>query len=245
MQIKTTSFKNAGVHVVKGRGNMTGRGSEDLLAYLFDCLDRSKNVHLIDFAQIVKIDGLGIDIICYFVKRGMHISLFNVNSEIRSMLKLAGKNNVINMIKETKIDKAISVLEKRIIEKKISIEDCEHRRLYTRINTSFSSKFKSYNEGKDTINISANVLNLSETGMQVDKIKISSAKARAYYNKLCVKGLDLHDISFKLNGDSETVECSGQYVWESNGFDNFSAGIHFKEMSNKHRNRIKKYVENH
>ncbi len=56
MQIITTSVKNTGVNVVKGRGNMTGRDSEDLKAYLFDRLDKSKNTHLIDFAQIEKID---------------------------------------------------------------------------------------------------------------------------------------------------------------------------------------------
>ncbi len=222
---------------------MTGRDSEDLKAYLFDCLDKSKNVYLIDFAQIEKIDGFGIDNICYVVERGMHISLFNVNSEIRAMIMLAEKDNVINIINETEIDNAISVLEKQIIEKKNSIVDCKNGRLYTRVNTSFPSKFTFYNEGKHIKNITANVLNLSESGMRVDRIKISNTKARAYSGKLCVKGLDLRDISFEINGHSEIAECSGECVWESNSFDNFSAGIRFKEMSNKHRNRIRNYVD--
>ena len=243
MLIKTRTIKNTGVNVVKGRGNMTGRDSEGLLVYLFDCLDKSENVHLIDFAQIEKIDGLGIDSICYFIERGMHISLFNVNTGIRAMLLLAGKNNVINIINETEIDKVISVFEKQIIEKKISIVDCKKRRLYTRINTSTPSKFTFYNEGKDIKNITANILNLSESGMRVGQIRVSNTKARAYSDKLFVKGLDLHDIIFELNGHSEIVECSGECVWESNSFDNFSAGIHFKEMSNKYRNRIRDYVD--
>ncbi len=45
--------------------------------------------------KIKKIDGLGFHILEYFLKRGIQIGLFNVETEIQTMLDLSGKRNII------------------------------------------------------------------------------------------------------------------------------------------------------
>ena len=72
------------------------------------------------------------------------------------MLKLARRDDLINIINETEIDKAISVLENEILGKKDSILESKKRRLHTRINTSFSVRFKYYNESNEIVNVHCN-----------------------------------------------------------------------------------------
>ena len=79
MRFKPINVQNPELNIVEVMGNMNARDSEDLKEYLFGCLDKGKNIHLINCANVKKIDGLGINTICYFINRGMHISLFNVH----------------------------------------------------------------------------------------------------------------------------------------------------------------------
>lgn len=241
MKIKIRSAQKYGI-IVEIMGNMIARDSEDLKEYLFDSLDKGKITHLINCKHVRKIDGLGINTICYFINRGMHISLFNVHAEVRGMLKLSGKEGFINIIKESEIGKYISLLENEILEKKDSKIDSKKRRVHTRINTSFPTKFKHYNESNEIVKITANILNLSGGGMQVDQIVISNTKAGKYGEEPYIKGFDLQGIKFELNGNSEIVETNGECVWESNSFNDLSAGIRFKGISNESKSRILKYV---
>ncbi len=233
---------NNEVNVVESLRNMNARESEELQEYLFGCLDKGKNIHLINCANVKKIDGLGINTICYFIERGMHINLFNVHSEVRGILKLSGKESLINIIRGSGIDEVVSLLENEMLEEKGLMGDTERRRLQTRVSTYFPAKFKYYNDTKEVVNATADIVDLSERGMQMSQIKISGDLTGGYGDHSYIKGLDLHDIKYELNGSSEVVEASGVCVWESNRVDNLSAGIHFKEMSNKGKNRILKYV---
>lgn len=242
MKIKTRSIQNPGIDIVELVGNMNARESEEIKEFLFNCLDKGKDFHLINFAHVKKIDGLGINTICYFINRGMRICLFNVDAEIRGMLKLAGKDDIIKIINETEIDKAISEFENELLEKKDSTVDSQKRRLHTRIEASFPAGFKYYDESSEIVAASANILNLSVEGMLAGEICITDTGTGGYGDQLCLKGLDLHDITFKLNGNQEVVETRGKCVWESNGFDNYSAGIYFNEIDDENRNRISKYI---
>ena len=241
MEIKTINSQNNKINIFDVKGNMNARDSEDLMEYLFDCLDKGKNLHLINCAHVKKIDGLGINTICYFINRGMHISLFNVHSEVRGMLALSGKKNFIHIINETEIDKVISILENKILEKETSVDSLKTR-LNTRINTSIPAKLSYYKESNDEVKATANISNLSEGGMRVEQIEVSNTKAGEYGNETYIKELDIHDIKFELNGYSEIIETDGICIWKSNRFNNLSAGIRFKEMNNESKSMVNKYV---
>ncbi len=244
MRFKTGSVKSNGVNVVKVVGNMNAREAEDLKEYMFGCLDNGSYVHLINCTHLKKIDGFGIDTICYFVNRGMHIGLFNVCAEVRTILKLSGKGDFIYVINENKIDKIVSLFKNKILEKKDSKIDRKKRRLHTRINTSSPAKFKRCNESDEIVQFTANILNISEGGVQANQIVICNTEARENGDKPYINKSNLHEIEFGLNGDFEIIKTSGVCVWESDSSNNLSAGIHFKEMSRESKSRILKYINN-
>ncbi len=56
---------------------------------------RANRYILINLDKIKKIDGLGFHILEYFLKRGIQIRLFSVETEIQTMLDVSGKRNII------------------------------------------------------------------------------------------------------------------------------------------------------
>ncbi|MCP5006327.1 MAG: hypothetical protein GY941_20675 [Planctomycetes bacterium] len=244
MKIKTSGENKSGASIIEVAGNLIGRGSEQLKAYLFDCLDRGKDLHLLDFKKVKKIDGLGINTICNFVNRGMGIYLFNVHSEVRGMLQMSGKEGLVNVINECLDDEYVSLLEKDFLENKDIATANMKRRRHVRIGASFPLEFKYVKENSGVVRLDANVLNLSHGGMQADRVRwCIDAGGRLDVGGSLLEGIELHGIKFELNGGSEPVEANGECAWESNSFNNLSVGICFTEMSDSNRNRIHEYVD--
>ncbi len=104
--------------IVEVSSGLTGRGALQLEEFFCTCLDKGKCHMLINVENMKKIDGLGIQVLEHFLKRGMQIRLFNLETEIQTMLDLSGKRNIIKSYNETDTDKAVSLFEKEILKKK-------------------------------------------------------------------------------------------------------------------------------
>ena len=242
MKIESKCTSNPKVQIIEISGDLTGRGAIELHEYLLNRLDEGKLYQMINLKQVRKIDGLGINILHKFISRGMMIRLFNVRTEIRGMIRLSGKDDLIKTYNETDHDKVVSKFEKEILEEKDTVKDGVKRRRHYRMNTFFITEFRYHINHNGVVVCKANVLNLSKGGIFVDLIKANSKKTGERVNKPEIVGKELNDLGFKLNGSSELVETKGICVWWKTGNGQPCAGIRFKEISNESKNRIHEYI---
>lgn len=238
---------NDKIEIIKLFGGLNGNGALELKNRMFSHMDENmcKKYAIIDFERVNKIDGLGIDILEYFVQRGINIYLFNVKMEIRSILDMAGKKEIIDRIyDETDGDRAISMLEKDILEKSNEVEKNIRMRGGARIETLFPVNFKYSSNKNETILCSANVQNISECGIFISEIKSVDLKKKKNVNCADIVGQEFYDIRFELGKGSKTIETDGVYVWNNLTNDNFGIGIRFKNMLKDYRQIIRHYVYN-
>ncbi len=83
------------IEIVEISSGLTGREALQLEEFLYACLDKGNRYILINLKSIKKIDGLAFHILEYFLKRGIQIRVFNVETEIQTMLDVSGKRNII------------------------------------------------------------------------------------------------------------------------------------------------------
>ncbi len=95
MKIFSHRRDHSKIEIVEVSNGLTGREALQLEEFLYTCLDEGNRYILINLEKIKKIDGLGFHVLEYFIKRGIQIRLFNVETEIQTMLDLSGKRNII------------------------------------------------------------------------------------------------------------------------------------------------------
>ena len=249
MKVVFHESRNDKIEIIKLFGGLNGNGALELKNKIFSHMDENvcKKYAIIDFDRVTKIDGLGINTLEYFVQRGMDIHFFNVKMEIRSMLDMAGKGEIIDRIFDaTDCDRAISILEKDILEKSKDVEKSIRMRGNSRVEAMFPVYFK-YNSSKDkddTILCSANAQNISECGIFISEIKSVDSKKKKNVSCTDIVGQEYFDIKFELGGDAKTIKTDGAYVWNNLTKDNFGIGIRFKNMLNDYKRVIRHYVYN-
>ncbi len=230
------------IEIVEISNGLTGREALQLKEFLYTCLDEGDRYILINLEKIKKIDGLGFHVLEYFIKRGIQIRLFNVETEIQTMLDLSGKRNIIKTYNETDTDKALSLFEKEILKKKDKVSRGVMGRRYSRVNTSFSKEFKYHSGHNGEIEGKANVLNLSEGGLFANKIIAFNLKTGEIVNEPELAGRELDVIKFSLNGSSKVIEVKGKCVWQAKKNSRVCVGIKFKGLGKVYKDRIREHV---
>ncbi len=231
------------IEIVEISNGLTGREALQLEEFLYTCLDDGNRYILINLENIKRIDGLAFHVLEYFLKRGIQIRIFNVETEIQTMLDLSGKHNIIKSYNETDTDKAVSLFEKEILKKKDKASSGITGRRYTRINTSLQTEFKSHTSHNDEITYRAVIENLSEGGVLINKINAFNKKTKESANVLEMVGKEFCYINFSLNIGSWLIETNGECVWEASVNAERYAGVRFKDTKQNHNEMIKDYVQ--
>ncbi len=230
------------IGIVEISNGLTGREALQLEEFLYTCLDEGNRYLLINLKNIKKIDGLAFHVLEYFLKRGIQIRIFNVETDIQTMLDLSGKRNIIKLYNETDTDKAVSLFEKETLKKKIKVSRDVTGRRYTRVNASFPKEFKYHSGHNGEIEGKAHVLNLSEGGLLADRIIAFNLETGKVVSKPEIAGCEIHDIKFSLDGTSKLMETKGKCIWQAGNDRNICAGIRFKGMSKVYKDSIRDYV---
>ncbi len=221
-------------------GNLTSRGAIELQDYLYTCLDEGKSKFLINFKQVKKVDGLGINVLLDIIRRGICIRLYNVGSEIRSIIRMSKKEHIIKVYNESDNNKALSLFEKETLGKKDKVKASIKGRGSLRIATFYPTKFKLCPKPNGAIAYKANVLNFSEGGMLVDNIVPLSTNGEKSFSVSEFLGQEIKDLKLKLNGSSE-IRIKGVCVWGEKINKNLSAGLRFKGLSKEDKAEICDY----
>ncbi len=230
------------IEIVEISNGLTGREALQLEEFLYTCLDKGSRYILINLENIKKIDGLGFHILEYFLKRGIQIRMFNLDTEIQTMLDLSGKRNVIKLYNETDTDKVVSLFEKEILRERDKVSLGVTGRLHPRINTSFAKEFKYYSESNGEIEGKASILNLSEGGLFANRIITFNLDTGKTLDEPEIAGREIHDIKFSLNGTLKLIEAKGKCIWQTRKNSRVCVGIRFKNMEKMYKGRIREYV---
>ncbi len=101
MKIFAHQRAHSKIEIVEISNGLTGREALQLEEFLYTCLDDGNRYILINLENIKRIDGLAFHVLEYFLKRGIQIRIFNVETEIQTMLDLSEKRNIIKSYNET------------------------------------------------------------------------------------------------------------------------------------------------
>ena len=117
MKIILHQSQNPGIAVAKLVGGLNGRSAIELGDWLLSHVVAKKICIAMNFERVERIDGLGVSALEHVVNRGVDIRLFNVCVEIRAVLKLAKKEDILNIIyNETDENRATLLLKNEITE---------------------------------------------------------------------------------------------------------------------------------
>ncbi len=242
MKITNYCLQNPKIEVLEIYGELMARGAIQLEEFLYTSLDKGKYYKIIDLKHVKKTDGLGLKVLEYFINRGMQICLFNVQSDVQSLLSISGKEDVFKIYNCQDCDEVASLFEKEILGEKGPITDGARGRRHPRINTSLHVEFKYHTGHNHPIMARSKVLNLSEGGIFAEQIVTINTKTGKTVNASGLTDCKLYDLRFKINEDTGFIETRGVCVWETKKHKGLSAGIHFKKISKKNKDMISNYV---
>ncbi|MGR3219172.1 MAG: PilZ domain-containing protein [Candidatus Anammoxibacter sp.] len=241
MKITNHKTDNPEIDLIELAGELIGSGAIELQDYLYGRLDKGWRYQLMNLQSVHRVDGLGIKVICDFVKRAMAIGLFNVEADIRMMLRLSGKEGLVRLYNETDSAKVVTMFENDVIKADIKNEGPKNR-LHTRITTGFQAEFKYHPCHNGVITGRTRVINLSEGGLMACDISAVHEKNGETVKNPELEGQELYGMNFRLNGDSDVIEARGECIREYRENDKLCAGIRFKDINNDHKEKIRDYV---
>ena len=242
MKVFTHHIAHSKIEIVEISNGLTGRGALQLEEFFCTCLDEGKCHILINVKSMKKIDGLGIQVLEHFQERGMQIRLFNLGLEIRSMLKISGKQNIIKSYNEKRIEIVVSLFEKEILRERDKASRGVLGRRYTRINTSFAKEFKYHSDSNGEIEGKASILNLSEGGFFANRIETFNSNTGKTLDEPQIAGRELHYMKFSLNGSSKLIEAKGHCIWQTRKNSRICVGVKFKNLGKVYIDRIREHV---
>ncbi len=248
MNIVSQGLYNQRIEVVELIGGLNGSESIELKNWLFSTFDEtvSRNI-ILNFERVGKIDGLGIAMLEYILRRGVNIRLINVGQNIRCMIEMSGKDHLFEKIyNESDNDMAAALFEKEVSEEgKVSV-DYTKMRVNPRINTMFPIDIKCLQPESDNLIIcKAKALNLSESGLFVSDIKAIDMEDRRVINKLDFENFGTYELKFNIDGNGGQIETQGECVWRNKSNEKLGMGIRFMNMPQYHKDMIKNYVYNY
>lgn len=116
MKIKTYTHSNPEIEILEINGELTGQGAIRFEEYLYSSLDRGSFSKIINLKYMKKADGLGLNVLEYFINHGMRIRLFNAGLEMQKLLNISGKGAIIKLYNCQEPDEAALLFEKEILE---------------------------------------------------------------------------------------------------------------------------------
>ncbi len=243
MKITTYSNNHPVIEIIEINGELTGRGAVQLEDYLYSSMDEGRCSKIINLKHLKKADGLGLDVLEYFLNRGMRIMLFNGGVEIQNLIKISGKEDAIKLYNCQNPDEAVLLFEKEILEGKKTFRNDIKRRRFQRVNTSLRTEFKTNSSHNGDITYKAVIENLSEVGVMISQINALNKKVEERVQTLGIIGKELFDIEFNINDDSRLIKADGEFVWETGVNEVRYAGLCFKNMKQNHNKIIRDYVQ--
>ena len=249
MKIVSRNSNNPKVGIVELTGGLNGSGALELKNWLFNYIDKDKSRSdlLINLGRVTKIDGLGISILENFLSRGINFRLLSVRPEIRLMLRLANKKDILEKI-YYKIDciDAISIFAKEILGRKNGTNNSIKKRRHPRVKTLFSAEFKYVSDknsnAKDSeILCNAQVLNLSESGLFASNVKAVELKKKKLVSQPGLLGKKL-DLEVNVNGNC--IKTSAKCIWKSDIDNNLSVGVSFLNIRYGYKRIINEHIYN-
>ena len=241
MLIVSHQTNNPKIKIIEILSELTGSAAIKLQAYAYSCLDEGKCYFLIDLKHVTKIDGLGLKVLEYFINRGVQVRLFNVDEDLRWMIRLSRKEAIFKIYNESDLKEVVSMFEREISEEDAST-DKVRKRQYPRIDTFFKADFKYHPGHNGVISGRASILDLSEGGMFADQILTIGAETGEIVIPQDVSGYELYDLKFKIDDSLEPIETRGECVREYRTHEKLCTGIRFKDMRQDHREMIRDYV---
>lgn len=237
---------NQKMEVVEVIGGLIGNGAMEIQTLLYRCLDEGRCYQIIDLEHVNQIDGLGIAVLENFLSRGLQFRLINVKPEVMSMIRIAKKESLFEiMYNEKEQAKAASLFEKEIIEKNIIPgTDVLKKRQHIRINISFPMEFEFHRNHRIILG-KANILNLSEGGVLAAHVVALDTNTEKIDNCRGMAEQDIYNLKFKLNGDLTSITTQGKCVREFMNGESLSAGIRFKDINHRQREIIRSFVDAH
>ncbi len=173
MLINFHKTHNQKIRIVEILSELTGNEALRLQRFVYGCLDEGKCYFLIDLKHVRIIDSLGFTVLEYFIDRGVHVRFFNVDEDVRWMMRLSGKEANFKIYNESDLGKVVSMFEREIFKDEINIDEVKLKR-DPRINTFTKVDFK-YQPGHDgVISGRASILNLSEGEILADILAIET-----------------------------------------------------------------------
>ena len=115
MKIILHQAENNEIAVAKLVGGLNGRSAIELEDWLLSHVVAKKICIAMNFERVERIDGLGVSALEHVVNKGIDIRLFNVCMEIREVLRLAEKEDILKIIyNETDENRAALLLKNEI-----------------------------------------------------------------------------------------------------------------------------------
>lgn len=239
-------ISNPEIEIFEIIGGFVGNEALSVQSRLYKCLDEGKCCQIIDLKQVNQIDGLGIAIFENFLSRGLQIRLINVNPWVKSVIKMAKKEFLLQIVyNENDRTRAISLFEKEILERgSISGDGVLKKRHHVRVATSIPLEF-TLQRNIGSVTASANIWNLSEDGALVGQIVVLNPNAGETTRWSGIIGQEVSNLKFKLNSGLSLVITQGKCVWGFVTGESLFAGIRFIIMSHHQRKMIRSFVTAH
>ncbi len=238
MKITINYQRNAEIEIIEIYGELTGEGSVELADFLYASLDNGRCYKIINLAHVKKADDLGLNVLEYFINRGLKIRLFNVGLEIQTLLSLSGKSAVIKAYNCWDRDEAILLLEEEITAEKETVNGNVMGRHFNRAEASLSAEIKCCAVHGEETTFKSVVRNISEGGA----FMYLNTESVEMLNNPEIAGLGLSSINFRLSEDVEPIEAGGKCVWGVMERGCNYVGVNFMDMKPVHREMISAYV---
>ncbi|NOG83547.1 MAG: hypothetical protein HND49_07015 [Planctomycetes bacterium] len=248
MKIQSTySHTNPEIEIIEINGELKGRGAIRFEKYLYSSLDEGLFSKILDLKQMKRADGLGLNILENFIRRGMRIRLYNAGLEMQMLLKISGKEEIIKIYNCQEADEAVLLFEKEILEEKSPDNQNIKRRDFKRRNTSLQVAFHGNNSDKGNVSYKAIIENLSEGGALIRQIDSINKRAgpRRVTLEMVAKSLCNFHFTLNSNDDSKLIETNGECVWAVRENEKQYAGVRFRQIEQNHAEMIKEYVCRH
>lgn len=243
MKITCDLKKSEKVEVINVYGDLKEGNALEIRDYLYSRLDAKKYYQLIDLQYAKKIDALGIKVLNDIVCRGVRIGLFNVDAEIRMMLRMADKEDIVNIYKELDSNIVVAKFENDVLKEENNNVRSVGNRYYKRVRADFEVVFGFYRKYNDIILANAKVVNISEGGMLIDNIIAKNKNNCNMFNTQTISDVDSLCLKFMLMGKSDNlIKTKAKCVWEFLSDENLIAGICFEEMDRRDKEVVRDFV---
>ncbi|MGR3319597.1 MAG: STAS domain-containing protein [Candidatus Anammoxibacter sp.] len=247
MKIISHKTHNPKIEIIEICGDITNSTVLEFKRYLYACLDYGRYNLIIDFKHVGVVDNEIINILSDFGIRDMRIRLFNVSYEAGWIIKKSGRSGILRKIYDvTDHVEAVSLFEREVLKLSRLEKGSINKRIHPRsLKVTLPAEFY-YNPGENKI-ISGqlDILNISEKGALVAKIKVINKLTGRTFNPYRINGEKLYDLQFRLEENRQIIKTTVKCVRDFTVDEKLYAGLIFLDMDENIGGDIKEFVSSH